>query len=297
MNSVVREILRLSASPPNIIYPIPLLPLLVYFQSSCDNVFALIYIIVFSSIFYAGINLWNHVNDVPEDILAGRRNVLTENPKVRKITTILSILLYVVASIMAVLKMKDRIGLLFYAIVAFVTWIYSDRMLLGRLVRRWKDYYVTELLAFILAIPFFTLTLWCMLDVLSIKALVLAIAMTFLMMAGIFPKDLKDATGDELAGLKTMAAVFRPSTLIKLSFLMIWLYYVTIAIASLTGIFSPINSMALLPALMLIKPTIVLHKRSWRIDTKSIIYMRYLVYSSLTSLTLFVISSYISRAL
>ncbi len=292
----VVEILKLSASPPNIIYPIPLLPILVFVESSKGDLFKLGLLILFSSIFYAGINLWNHVNDVEEDILAGRRTVLTENPKIRFCIAVASITMYVISAIIVLSNLVDYRGVVFFLVVVALTWMYSDRIIFGRIVRRLKDHYVTELMAFSASIPSFTLTLWCMVDEISPKAVIISIAITFFMLVGIFPKDLKDATGDELAGLKTLAAVFRPSTLIKLSFLMAWLYYATIVLGSFT--YLPRTSLlATIPMSVLIYTTYRMWKNGWSVNVYTVNYIRVTAYSNIVSLILLIISAPLSRSL
>ncbi len=287
------EILKLSATPPNIVHPIPLLAFLVFSQSSHD-VKKLMLAIVFSSIFYAGVNLWNHVNDVEEDILAGKRNVLIENRRVRKATAILVVFLYLTSFLLVFFESKE--GLIPFLICAVVTWIYSDKIVFGRFIRRWKEHYITELLTFIIAVPTFTLTLWSMFEKITIRAFALSITLTFLALSGTFLKDIKDTTGDELAGLKTLAVVFSPSKLLKFSVAMLWLYYLSILIFILLKIYDNLALLALLPLPLLAYSTIDYSKNNWKISPKVVKPVRMMISSTVISLIMFIVSGLLSRS-
>ncbi len=289
----VIEILKLSATPPNIIYPIPLLALLVFSQSNHD-VKSLLLAVVFSSVFYAGVNLWNHVNDIEEDILAGKRNILIENRRVRKVTAVLVVFLYLTSFLLVFFESKE--GLLPFLICAFVTWIYSDRIIFGKFIRRWKEHYIKELLTFIIAVPTFTLTLWSLFEDINVKAVALSITVTFLMLSGTFLKDIKDTTGDELAGLKTLAVVFSPSKLLKFSVALLWLYYSLILMFILLKIYDNLALLALLPLPLLSYSTASYFKSSWKISREVMKPLKVMIFSTIISLIVFIISGVLSRS-
>jgi len=287
------EVFKLSATPPTIIYPIPILAFLV-FSVSNQNVESLILAVVFSSIFYAGVNLWNHVNDIEEDILAGRRNILIENPRIRKLVAILVVFLYLTSFMIVYFKSND--GLPSFLACSIVTWIYSDKMIFGRFIRRWKEHYITEVLTYVIAIPTFTLTLWSLFDKISLKAIALSISITFLMLFGTFLKDIKDATGDELAGLRTLAVVFSPSKLLKVSVIMLWLYYISILIfIILLKIYKWLNILALFPIPLLIHSTNRCLKNDWRVSLELVKAIRFMIYSGVLSLVLFITSGILEK--
>jgi len=281
------EILKLSATPPNIIYPIPVLAFLVFSQTSNQDVQLLLFAILFSSVFYAGVNLWNHVNDIEEDILAGRRNILIKNPKIRKLTVILVVFLYLTSFVLIYFKSND--GILLFLVCSIVTWIYSDKIIFGRFVRRWKEHYMTEVLTYVIAVPTFTLTLWSIFDKISIKALALSVSITLLMLSGTFLKDIKDTTSDELVGLKTLAVVFSPSKLLKFSVMMSWLYYLSIIIFIKLDVYDQLDLLALCPALLLAYSTSKYQINRWKISPKLVKPIRIMLYSSILSLILFII--------
>lgn len=288
------EVFKLSTTPPTIIYPIPILAFLV-FSVSNQNVESLILAIVFSSIFYAGVNLWNHVNDIEEDILAGKRNILIESPRIRKLVAILVVFLYLTSFTIVYFKSND--GLPSFLACSIVTWIYSDKMIFGRFIRRWKEHYITEVLTYVIAIPTFTLTLWSLFDKISLKAIALSISITFLMLFGTFLKDIKDATGDELAGLRTLAVVFSPSKLLKVSVIMLWLYYISILVFIILKIFSFLTILAVGSFLLLLYSTYMYLRNNWKITVRIIKPIKIMISSTILSLILFIVSNLLSQPL
>ncbi len=281
------EIFRLSAYPPNFIYPIPFLTLLVFSMAN-GSFQSLLTAMAFTYTFYPAVNLWNHVNDVEEDKLSGRINILTENSAVRKATIALTVVLYAISSVIAYLKSRC---FLFFLICLLLTWAYSDRMILGRIALRLKDHYITEIMTFALAYPSFTLLLWSFFDNLNFKAIALATTVTLLTLSGAVLKDLKDITGDELAGLKTLAVVFSPKTLLKTSITLHWLYYISIALFVFFKIYSMSNVVALIPSIMLLYATIKLSKNSWRLTFEVLNAIKAMTLSSIASLILLTVSS------
>lgn len=226
------NLIKLSAKPATIIYPYPIAALLAFSLSGTLNVIYLIKAIAFSFIFYAGVNLWNHVNDVEEDIKGGKKTIITENPKIRKLTALISAVLYVTSFVLAFIWIVDWRGIAAFVPAALATWIYSDKIFFGKKIRRWKDHYITEILAFIIFFPAFFSMLWTIFAPLSLRGLAFSMTMTLFMFSGAFLKDLKDITGDRLAGLKTLGVVFSPETLLKASSTMLIFYYFSIVIFS-----------------------------------------------------------------
>ena len=250
--------------------------------------------IVFSSIFYSGVNLWNHVNDIEEDKIAGKKNILIENLKIRKYTIILVTTLYTISLVIVLLYSTQLLGIIFAIVVSLVTWIYSDKILLGRFIRRWKDHYTTELLTYIIATPTFIILLWLFFDKITTKTMAVTISMTFFMLSGAVLKDIKDTTSDELAGLKTLAVVFQPKTLLKTSIILLWIYYTTLVLFTLVGVYDISTLIALAPALGLFYATVKFIKNNWLITTSLVKPIKVKIYSNLLSVSLFAISGLLS---
>ena len=289
------KIFKLSATPPSIIYPLPLFAFLVFSLSGSKSLKALAVAVAFTFVSQAGINLWNHVNDLEEDLIAGKRNVLTQNPELRSKVATLSFLLYAFSFTILCVYSKDvKISISAFALVALATWIYSDRLIAGKFIRRWKDHYVTEVLTYVVSIPMYTVAVWTLFSRLTLRTLCVAFLMTFFMLSGTFLKDLKDATGDEKAGLKTLAVVFSPSALIKTSTFFSFLYYLSTAVFSC--LFLPSALLALTPFPAFVYSVYSLHRENWIISRRVVKTIRTFIFSNLLSLTLLATAGLVFRA-
>ncbi len=284
------QIFKLSMTPPSIIYPIPLFAVVLYSLSNCRNVSLLFVAIAFTFISQAGMNLWNHVNDVEEDIIAGKVNVLTKNPELKPFVAVLSFLLYSTAFLILISFSKDKRALIACILVFVATWLYSDRLLIGRFFKRLKDHYLTEVVTYAVSAPAFTLATWSIYGELCPKAFAVAIIMSFFALSGTFLKDLKDASGDEKAGLKTLAVAFSPLSLLLTSVLMLWLYYTSIILFTLLGLI-PLNSaLAVLPSILLAYSTYVfLSERE--VSFKVLKPIKLMIFSSVSSLAFLAIAN------
>jgi 1,4-dihydroxy-2-naphthoate octaprenyltransferase len=266
--------------------------LLAFSLSGTFDVISLSKAISLSFIFYAGINLWNHVNDVKEDILAGKKTILTENPEIRNLVAIISALLYIIAFLLSIHWIVDKRGIVAFFGAAFATWVYSDRMLIGRKIRRWKDYYLTELLAYIIFAPSISLWLWTIFVPLSSKSFALSTIITFFILFGAFLKDIKDITGDKLAGLKTLGVVFSPETLLKISLFLLGFYYLSISAFSLLGLLPLLCVASVLASIGFIYTLGHFFGNGWAITPKSIKPLKVVVYSNLISLVVLIITGF-----
>jgi len=289
----VKEVIALSATPPSIIYPFPILAMLAFSLSETLNIASLLKAIVLSSVFQAGINLWNHLNDVETDIIAGKRNILTDDKEIRKSVLIISPMLYLISLIMAIFWTVDKSGIYAFVAVALVTWIYSDKMFFGKIFRRWKDQYITEVLTYIIAIPAFTTLLWTLFTNLSIKSVAFSTIMMFYMLSGTFLKDIKDITGDKLAGLRTLGVVFSPESLLKSSILLLVLYYISISIFSFLGILSHKSIVSIAPSVGLIYTIYHFTSTEWNITLRSLGPVKIMIYSTLASLIILTVAELI----
>lgn len=284
------EILKFSIKPLTIIYPIPLLQLVVLSHSNHD-LRSLLLALAFSFTFYPAVNIWNHVNDVREDILGGKYNVFAEGRDVMLLGVLLTIVLYS-TSLLIVIKYGTTLSLILFTICFLITWFYSDRFFIKK---RLKDYYTTELLSFLIFYPSFTLLLWTFFDELSIRAFALSLTILFFVLFGVFLKDVRDISGDSLAGLKTLGVVFSPKTLLKLAYTSIILYYVSILTFTSLGIFSSLNFIMILPFALTIKYALSFAKNDW-IISKNVIYFKKTLILNMTSLVIFTIIGLLSQS-
>ncbi len=286
------EILKFSAKPLTIIYPIPLLQLAVFSHSKHD-LKSLLLVLAFSFTFYPAVNIWNHVNDVEEDILGGKYNVFAESAFMRVFGAILAILLYSL-SFLIVLKYGKPLSVILFIICFLVTWMYSDRIAFGRLLMRLKDHYVTELIAFIVSYVSFTLLLWTFFEDLKVKALSLSLTILFFVLFGIFIKDIRDVSGDEKAGLKTLGVVFEPNVLIKTAYISLFIYYLSILIFTLIGLYNPLTLLSLIPLIPTLTYAKSLKGKNWLITAETLPYFKRTLLMNLTSMILFIVTGLLS---
>ncbi|ADB57869.1 UbiA family prenyltransferase [Archaeoglobus profundus] len=288
------ELLKFSARPLTIIYPIPVLQFVVFSQSTHDLNLLLI-AILFSFTFYPAVNLWNHVNDVKEDILGGKYNVFAEGLNVRILGVILAILLYL-AALLIVLKYGNYVSLALFILCFLITWTYSDRLTLGRFLGRLKDNYVTELTSFVISYPSFTLLIWTFFEDLNVKAIALSLTVLFFVLFGVFIKDIRDVSGDEKAGLKTIGVVFSPSSLIKLAYTSIILYYSTIIVCVLIDVYDVttiISALPIIPTLLFVKQ---LKEKVWKLSLETLPYFKRTLLMNFVSIALFIVSGLLSQS-
>jgi len=291
--SFLKGLISLSITPQSIVHPIPILAIVVFSLSGQFDLILLFKAVVLSFLFQSGVNLWNHVNDVKEDTFSGRKNMLTEREETRKIILILSLALYVTSFLLFTLWIVDNRGIIAFAAATSATWIYSDRMILGRKIRRWKDHYVTEVLAYIIAVPSFTSGLWSLFAPLSARTLVLSIIITLFMLSGVFLKDIKDITGDRLAGLKTLGVVFSPETLLKIALTLLGFYYLFVIIISFFGLLPRLSLVSALLSAGLIYALKHFMNNDWSITRESVKPVKVMVYSGIASLLIIAITAFI----
>ena len=291
------EILKLTAKPLNIIYPIPILQFLVFSQANL-NVESFFYALAFSFIFYPAVNLWNHINDVKEDVLAGKYNVFAESNTLKIIGTIIVLVLYSLSFFLMIEFSKQKlISLILFTICLTITWLYSDRLILSRIIRRFKDHYITELFSFVISYPSFTLLLWTFFDKLCMKSFALSISVLFFILFGVFLKDIRDISGDEKAGLKTLSVVFSPKTLLKLAILSIALYYLSLVIFTTCNLFDITTLLTLIPMILFLYSTWNFIRNGWLLSSQTSKHLEHIILSNISSLILFVISGFLSQAL
>ncbi len=233
-------------------------------------------------------NLWNHTNDLKEDMAQGKKTVLTLNIVSHKTAIVLSVLLYVISTIIvlyASIKFERPIYL-FFLVWAVVTWWYSDNVFLRRLFGfRLKTHYIGEIVTYGIAYPAYALTIWLIYSDLNTSGIALALAFSFLGISGVLLKDLKDISGDRKAGLKTLGVIFTPSKLLYISCIFLILYYLVILDSIILKVLSAGMLLVVIPFIWFIKNTFYqFHRKSWKLefgDFKSIKTMLTSTYLSL----------------
>lgn len=282
----ILEILKASATPPTIIYPLFLAPLAI-FSLHPSGLLKLIQVILFSSFFQAAVNLWNHVNDVEEDRLAGRNWSLLWDEKLRKRVAALAVVLYISSGLMVYFWQIWGFGIFFFFLAFLFTWLYSDRIVFGRFIRRFKEHYVTEILTYVITIPSYVLALWSMLSSDFIKGLAIATTFLFLMLSAALLKDLKDISADREAGLLTLGVAFHYKILLKSSFSLVFVYYISVILNSFLGIYPGVSIISIAPVTGLLYSTWNMQVKGWDIDDGSVKFLKIMIYSTLLSLIIF----------
>lgn len=287
------ELVKLSAKPATIVYPYPIAVLVAFSLSNNFDLFYLLKGLIFSFLFYAGLNLWNHVNDVEEDIKSGKRTLITEDFTIRRLGTYLSVALYAISIFLAIMWSLDFTGFLIFTITVFTTWVYSDKILWGKRFRRWKNHYVTETLTFVIAPLTFFSMLWTIFAPLSFHGLAYTTTMTLFMLSAFFLKDIKDITGDKLSNLRTLGVILSYGVLLKISFLMLILYYLSIIVFSVLNLFpafSILSALFIIGFLYTLRYFII---NKWSITFEAVKPLEVMYYSSLGSLVMIILTGFI----
>jgi len=254
----IKKLILLSATPITVFYPLPAVPFLIFSLSQSQlDLFIFLKIVVISFLFSATINLWNHLNDVLEDSIARKDNLFLTDRNLRNFVAVLIPVFYVFSFILIYNWVVDPLSIFLFPIVIFFTWAYSDTFLLGRYFRRFKEDYKTEVLTYVISYPLFSITLWTLSSKINTTAIMVSVLLTLFGLWGVTLKDIKDLTSDKLAGYNTLAVRFQPKTLLKISFLFIFLYYILLLPMSIQGL---IKSASLIIIIMILFPIYTLHK-------------------------------------
>ena len=268
------ELLELCNTPVTIYSPFPLFAISLFLISRNGSSFydlptlsagiLVSFVIIFSS------NLWNHCNDLKEDIAAGKKTILTQDISMQKRAIIISVILYILSMLFVYyLSNESKRPIYQYALVCvIITWWYSDNLILKKVLGfRLKDHYLGELIAYSIALPGYTLSIWLVYSDLNLKAIIIAIAIFFVSISGLLLKDLKDISGDKKAGLKTFGVVFLPSQLIRYSCYLMVLYYLVLLNPFTLTAFGPGILIIIIPFIYFLKNTFIhMYKKEWRLD-------------------------------
>lgn len=267
-----KQVLSYSIKPPNIIFPIPLIPSIVGLAAGSPVSIWKPLLLTFVS--YPAINLWNHINDAIDDYNSGKDTPFIRD-RLRSLAVRLSAFLYFFSGIISYL-LGGIVCLTFYIIVAVFTFLYSDMLLTGL---RLKSHYLTELLTYVVTIPSFILMLYSSVSSLDLMAFKLTILFTPLLIATVFVKDLKDISADKAAGLKTLGVVFSSKSLIKSYTFSILIFYIISFILFVNTYYLVVTT----PIIGLFVGFYGFLKNNWYISKKTIKYYMYIFYSTLFS--------------
>ncbi|AAB90477.1 MULTISPECIES: UbiA family prenyltransferase [Archaeoglobus] len=285
---MIFEIIKIGSQPINFAYPIPLLSLLAFMLSGSGyNELIISYIFAFS--FFTAANLWNHLNDAEDDLNAGRNyaRFLIEH---RKIVTEFVVAFYFVSFLLIFFISKSKeIALLLTGLSVVLTWLYSDKIFIGKIIRRFKEDYKTEVFTYILCSFSFPLSFWTIFSEISQVGVVFTLATGFTYLSGFFLKDLKDISADIKSGYRTLAVVLSPSTLLIISVMLFIASTFVVIFSSLLDV-TPTSSLLVLT----VYPPILFaiykfHKEKWKITKNIISSLKIYTYSYLGFLIAFAI--------
>jgi 4-hydroxybenzoate polyprenyltransferase len=266
------EVLRLCNTPTSIISPFPLFAVTLFFISQkhfyeLPLLFAGIVVSLASNF---GSNLWNHCNDLKEDLAQGKKTILTQDISMQKTAFFIAILLYALSIFLAYyLSIQFKRSIYVYFLIwAMVTWCYSDNLILKKVFGfRLKDHYIGELITYVITWPMYTLSIWLIYSNLNATGIIIAIAFLFLGISGLLLKDLKDISGDRKSGLKTFGVIFYPSQLIRYSFYFMVLYYLVILNPITLNYFGTSILILIVPLIYFFKNTFLhMYKKNWTLD-------------------------------
>jgi len=263
----MKKFLKIGSQPINIAYPLPLTSFFA-FSFSNSGIFEFVISYFFCFFFFTATNLWNHINDAEDDARDGKEDsvFLLEN---RREATFLVLLFYVVSALILPLT-KDTLAVLMFFICLVLTWIYSDKILIGKKIRRLKEDYRTEILTYLIVTPSFALLIWTFFSPIDIRGFSFALIVSSLYISGVLLKDIKDYSADSLAGYKTLAVVISPLKLFILSFSVFFIAIFLVLILSVLGL---IPRALVLTSTILIPLTysiLSIRKAKWEISLKTI---------------------------
>jgi 4-hydroxybenzoate polyprenyltransferase len=267
-------LLKLCNTPASVYSPFPFFAISLFLISRKElSIYDLPVIfagIVVSLLLTFSSNLWNHCNDLKEDIAQGKKTILTQDSSVQKPALFIAVLLYTGSVLFAYyLSNEFKRPIYIYSLIwVLVTWWYSDNLILKKVTGfRLKDHYMGELIAYSIAWPMYTLSVWLVYSDLNSRGIIITIAFLFLSLSALLLKDLKDISGDRKTGLKTFGVVFAPSQLIRYSCYLMMLYYFIILNPITLNYFGISILVMVFPFVYFLKNTFShLYKKNWSLD-------------------------------
>lgn len=270
----IMELLRLCNTPASIISPFPFFAIAIFLisQDNYNNygIYSLFIGIVVTLLSNFASNLWNHCNDLKEDIAQGKKTILTQDPSMKKIAILTAILLYLISIIIVYqisLEVKRPIYI-YFLIWAIATWCYSDNLIFKKLTGfRLKEHYIGELVTYGIAWPMYTLSIWLIYSDITIICEIVLAAFFFFSISLLLLKDLKDISGDRKAGLMTFGVVFSPSKLIRYSCFLMVMYYFILLNPITVNLFNNRILIMIIPFTYFLKNTFFhMFNKNWTLD-------------------------------
>jgi len=242
-----------------------------------------------------GIMLLNNANDVVEDRLKGRENILTEGQINPTYVIILASFFYIISNLYVVyisLSVK-RYAFVPFLIFSLLTWWYSDKKIMKKITGvRLKEHYIGELLTYIVSFPAFVTAFWLIFNDLDYRGLTFIFAFTFLGMFYVSIKDIKDISSDRKAGLKTIASILGPNKLLKIGCWMLLPYYISFFMSVFVGILETIYLILVIPFTIFLHSSFIpFWSEDWKISVKIKSNIKVLIISTYTSLFFIAISA------
>jgi len=295
----IAALLRICNTPASIISPFPFFAIAIFLASYNEfnyYGFQILLIGIFVSLLsnFAA-NLWNHCNDLKEDIAQGKKNILM-HPSIQKIAIIIAVFLYVVSFfIVYQLSLEvQRPIYIYFLIWAMATWCYSDNIILKKVTGfRLKEHYIGEFITYGIAWPMYTLSIWSIYSEITIAGEIIIIAFFFFGISALLLKDLKDISGDRKAGLMTFGVVFSPSKLIQYSCYFMFIYYYIILNPFTLDHFNKGILIMIFPFAYFLKNTFFhMYIKNWTLDIGDLKALKSLGYSAYTSILLLGLSTF-----
>ncbi len=294
------ELLKLCNTPATIYSPFPLFAISLFLISRNElSIYDLPVIfagMIVSLLLTFPSNLWNHCNDLKEDIAAGKKTILTKDNSMQKAALLMAVLLYVCSVLFTYYLSKEfnRPIYLYSLIWVLATWWYSDNLILKKLTGfRLKDHYIGELIAYSIAWPAYILSVWLVYSDLNLMAIIITVAFFLFNISGLLLKDLKDISGDRKAGLKTFGVVFPPSQLIRYSCCLMLGYYLVILNPLSLKVLGMGILVIVLPFVYFLKNSLYIYKKNWTLGIGDLKALKGIVNSVYASIILIGISSFI----
>lgn len=264
---------KLCNTPVTIYSPFPLFAISLFLVSSKElsiyEIPLLIAGIILSWLLAFASNLWNHCNDLKEDIAAGKETILTMDRSMPGKAMIISALLYISSLFFAYyLSIEYERPIYIFALIWIaVTWWYSDNLILKKLIGfRLKEHYMGELIAYSLAMPAYTISVWLVYSDLNSKGIIITIAVFLFSISALLLKDLKDISGDTEAGLRTFGVAFLPSDLIRYSSYLMLLFFMVLLNPFTMDSYGIM--IIIVPFIYYLKNTFIhLYKKGWSLDS------------------------------
>jgi len=260
---MILRLLKVGSKPVTIAYPLPLVSFLGFCLSG--NLMSFIVSYMFAMFFFTAINLWNHVNDAEDDLKAGRAEAEFLIYKRREAIAFV-IVCYLISCLFVLWRSKDKeVALTAFLVLTVLTWIYSDKIFIGKFIRRLKEDYRTEFVTYLITSTFFPLLIWTFFSKISMIGISFALVLSAIYLSGFFLKDIKDISADIEAGYRTLAVVFPPSTLLKFS---VFSFLAAIVLATISPLLAyPINLIFLIVMLVPLYYCVVGFRRyHWKIN-------------------------------